>query len=146
MTEFESITFFIDRCLGNKLIVETLRGAGLAVEIHDDHFGKNAPDIDWIPEIGNRGGRLLTKGARIGKNRIERLSVADANARMFTLASQSLSGADMADIFLKAIPEMKKFIYENPAPFIAKVYQSGKVKVWKDDLVLVAELNDFLNS
>jgi hypothetical protein len=71
---------------------------------------------------------------------------ADANARMFTLASQSLSGADMADIFLKAIPEMKKFICENPAPFIAKVYQSGKVKVWKDDLVLVAELNDFLNS
>jgi hypothetical protein len=41
MTEFESITFFIDRCLGNKLIVETLRGAGLTVEIHDDHFSKN---------------------------------------------------------------------------------------------------------
>jgi hypothetical protein len=41
---------------------------------------------------------------------------------------------------------MKKFIYENPAPFIAKVYQGGKVKAWKDDLALVAELNDFLNS
>jgi PIN like domain len=70
MTEFESITFFIDRCLGNKLIVETLRGAGLTVEIHDDHFGKNAPDVDWIPEIGNRGWIILTKDARIGKNRI----------------------------------------------------------------------------
>jgi hypothetical protein len=146
MSEFESITFFIDRCLGNKLIVETLREAGLAVEIHDDHFGKNAPDVDWIPEIGKRGWIILTKDARIGKNRIERLSVADANARMFTLASQSLSGTDMADIFLKAIPEMRKFICENPAPFIAKVYQGGKVKAWKDDLALVAELNDFLNS
>lgn len=52
----------------------------------------------------------------------------------------------MADIFLQAIPEMKKFIYENSAPFIAKVYQGGKVKAWKDDLALVAELNDFLNS
>jgi hypothetical protein len=72
MTEFESITFFIDRCLGNKLIVETLRGAGLTVEIHDDHFSKNAPDIDWIPEIGQRGWVILTKDARIGKNRIER--------------------------------------------------------------------------
>jgi hypothetical protein len=146
MTKFESITFFIDRCLGNKLIVEILRGAGLVVEIHDDHFGKNAPDVDWIPEIGKREWIILTKDARIGKNQIERLSVADSNARMFTLASQSLSGADMADIFLKAIPEMKKLIYENPAPFIAKVYQGGKVKVWKDDLDLVAELNDFLNS
>jgi PIN like domain len=146
MTEFESITFFIDRCLGNKLIVETLRGAGLTVEIHDDHFGKNAPDVDWIPEIGNRGWIILTKDARIGKNRIERLSIADANARMFTLASQNLSGTDMADIFLKAIPEMKKFIRENSSPFIAKVYQGGKVKAWKDDLELVAELDDFLSS
>lgn len=146
MTEFESITFFIDRCLGNKLIVETLREAGLSVEIHDDHFGKNAPDVDWIPEIGQRGWVILTKDARIGKNRIERLSVADARVRMFTLASQSLSGTDMADIFLNAIPEMKKFIYEKPAPFIAKVYQGGKVKAWKDDLALLAELDDFLNS
>jgi hypothetical protein len=146
MTEFESITFFIDRCLGNKLIVEPLRWAGLTVEIHDDHFSKNAPDIDWIPEIGQRGWVILTKDARIGKNRIERLSVADARVRMFTLASQSLSGIDMADIFLNAIPEMKKFIYENPAPFIAKVYQGGKVKTWKDDLALLAELDDFLNS
>jgi hypothetical protein len=145
MTEFESITFFIDRCLGNKLIVEPLRWVGLSVEIHDDHFSKNAPDIDWIPEIGARGWVILTKDARIGKNRIERLSVADARVRMFTLASQSLSGTDMADIFLKAIPEIKKFIYENPAPFIAKVYQAGKVKAWKDDLALLAELNDFLN-
>jgi hypothetical protein len=143
MIEFESVTFFIDRCLGNKLIVETLRGAGLAVEIHDDHFGKNAPDIDWIPEIGTRGWVILTKDARIGKNRIERLAVADAGARMFTLASQSLSGADMADIFLQAVPEMKKFIYENPAPFIAKVYQGGKVKAWKDDRSLLTELDDF---
>jgi hypothetical protein len=146
MTEFESITFFIDRCLGNKLIVETLRGAGLTVEIHDDHFSKNAPDVDWIPEIGQRGWVILTKDAKIGKNLIERLAVADASVRMFTLASQSLSGTDMADIFLNAIPEMKKFIYENPEPFIAKVYQGGKVKAWKDDLALVAELNDFLNS
>lgn len=145
MTEFESITFFIDRCLGNKLIVEPLRWADLSVEIHDDHFSKNAPDVDWIPKIGQRGWVILTKDARIGKNRIERLSVADARVRMFTLASQSLSGADMADIFLKAITEMKKFIYENPAPFIAKVYQGGKVKSWNDDLALLAELDDFLN-
>jgi hypothetical protein len=41
MIEFEPTTFFIDRCLGNKLIVETLRSAGVSVEIHDDHFGKN---------------------------------------------------------------------------------------------------------
>jgi PIN like domain len=146
MIELESITFFIDRCLGNKLIVETLREAGLSVEIHDDHFGKNAPDVDWIPEVGQRRWIVLTKDARIGKNRIERLAVADSNVRMFTLASQSLSGVDMADIFLNAIPAMKKFICENPAPFIAKVYQGGKVKAWKDDQSLLTELTEFFSS
>jgi predicted nuclease of predicted toxin-antitoxin system len=129
MIELESTTFFIDRCLGNKLIVETLRAAGVSVEIHDDHFGKNTQDVDWIPEIGKRGWVILTKDARIGKNQMERLAVADAEVRMFVLVSQNLSGTDMADVFVKAIPAMEKFILKNIAPFIAKVDRESKVKV-----------------
>jgi len=144
MIEFEPTTFFIDRCLGNKLIVETLRSAGVNVEIHDDHFGKNTQDVDWIPEIGKRGWVILTKDARIGKNKIERLAVADAGVIMFVLVSQNLSGADMANIFLKAIPEMEKFILKYIAPFIAKVDRDSKVKVWKDNPDLLSELDDFL--
>jgi PIN like domain len=152
MIEFESTTFFIvqlcctvgNRCLGNKLIVETLRAAGVSVEIHDDHFGKNTQDVDWIPEIGKRGWVILTKDARIGKNQMERLAVADARVRMFVLVSQNLSGTDMADIFVKAIPAMEKFILKNIAPFIAKVDRESKVKVWKDNLDLLSELDEFL--
>jgi predicted nuclease of predicted toxin-antitoxin system len=144
MIESEFTTFFIDRCLGNRLIVETLRLAGVNVEIHDDHFGKNTQDVDWIPEIGKRGWVILTKDARIGKNKIERLAVADAEVRMFVLVSQNLSGADMANIFLQAIPEMEKFTLKNIAPFIAKVDRDSKVKVWKDNLDLLSELDEFL--
>ena len=146
MTEFESTTFFIDRCLGNKLIVETLRAANVMVEIHDDHFRKNTQDVDWIPEIGKRGWVILTKDARIGKNQIERLAVADARVKMFVLVSQNLSGADMANIFLKSIPEMEKFIRRNISPFIAKVDRDSKVKAWKDNLALRSELDRFLSS
>jgi PIN like domain len=60
MIESEFTTFFIDRCLGNRLIAETLRSVGVHIEIHDDHFGKNAQDVDWIPEIGKRGWVVLT--------------------------------------------------------------------------------------
>jgi predicted nuclease of predicted toxin-antitoxin system len=144
MIELESTTFFIDRCLGNKLIVETLRAAGVKVEIHDDHFGKNTQDVDWIPEVGRKGWIILTKDARIGKNQIERLAVADARVRMFVLVSQNLSGADMANIFVTAIPTMEKFIAYNLAPFIAKVDRAGNVKAWKKDLDLMAELDIFL--
>lgn len=144
MTEFDHTTFFIDRCLGNRLIVETLRATGVNVEIHDDHFGKNTQDVDWIPEIGRRGWIILTKDARIGKNQMERLAVADAKVRMFVLVSQNLSGADMANIFVTAIPAMEKFIVQNLAPFIAKVDRNGKAKAWKSNLELIAELDDFL--
>jgi predicted nuclease of predicted toxin-antitoxin system len=66
MSEIEDITiFYIDRCLGNKIIVETLLAAGLKVEIHDDHFAKNAADIEWITEVGRRGWIILTKDAKI---------------------------------------------------------------------------------
>jgi 5S rRNA maturation endonuclease (ribonuclease M5) len=145
MIELEITTFFIDRCLGNKVIVEPLREAGIRVEIHDDHFSKNAQDTDWIPVIGERKWIILTKDARIGKNRLERLAVAGANVRMFVLSSQDLSGIDMADIFIRAMPEIKKFISRNMVPFIAKIHQNGKVNSWKDAADLLTELEQFLS-
>jgi hypothetical protein len=100
MNQLQATTFFIDRCLGTKAIVEALREINVSVEIHDAHFMQGALDVDWLPEVGNRGWVILTKDARIGKNQIERMAVASANIRMFVLASQNLSGSDMADAFI----------------------------------------------
>ncbi len=47
---------------------------------------------------------------------------------MFVLVSQNLSGAEMANIFVTAIPTMEKFAAHNLAPFIAKIDRDGKVK------------------
>ena len=96
----QQIIFFIDRCLG-KLVVSTLRNASISVEAHDDHFAKNALDVEWLPEVGKRGWVIITKDARIGRNQTERLAVTNANAKMFTLASQNLVGREMANIFLQ---------------------------------------------
>jgi predicted nuclease of predicted toxin-antitoxin system len=144
MSEVLTTTFFIDRCLGNKLIVETLRTAGLKVEIHDDHFSKDALDTDWIPEVAKRKWIILTKDAKISKNQLERLAVASAKVKMFILASQQLSGSQMADIFETAIPSMYELISRNSAPFIAKVYQNGSAKMWRDSEDLLLELEQFL--
>jgi hypothetical protein len=144
MSEVLATTFFIDRCLGNKVIVETLRVAGVKVEIHDDHFSKDALDTDWIPEVGKRKWVILTKDAKISKNQLERLTVASVKAKMFILASQRLSGSEMAEIFEKAIPSMYELIGRNPAPFIAKIYQDGSAKMWKDSEDLLSELEQFL--
>lgn len=134
------ITFFIDRCLGSKRIVTALKSSGIAVEIHDDHFAKDAQDVDWLPEVGKQGWVVLTKDAKISKNHLERMAVTNAGISMFTLASQNLSGKEMADIFLKSVSKMQEFVRKHPAPFIAKVYRDGRVEMWKDAQTLLDEL------
>lgn len=134
------IIFFIDRCLGKKHIAKTLNSSGVAVEIHDDNFGQNATDVDWLPEVGKRGWVVLTKDAKIGKNHLERMAVTNAGISMFTLVSQNLSGKQMADIFLGAVTKMKEFVRKHPAPFIAKVYRDGRVEMWKNAQTLLDEL------
>ncbi|WP_414755549.1 hypothetical protein [Anabaena sp. CCY 9910] len=140
MTQPQSITFFIDRCLGNKCIVEKLRSAGLTIEIHDEHFAKDAQDVDWLPEVGKRGWVVLTKDGKISNNCLERIAVARAEIKMFTFASQSLSGEEMAEILLKVIVKMQGFVRKHPAPFIAKIYRDGKISMWKDSETLTKEL------
>jgi len=144
MTQPQSITFFIDRCLGSKSIVETLRKAGISVEIHDEHFDKGAQDVDWLPEVGKKGWVVLTKDDRISKNHLERIAAARSQVKMFVLASQNLQGKDMAAIFLKAIVPMQEFVRKHPAPFIAKIYRDGNITLWKDSQMLLEELERFL--
>jgi predicted nuclease of predicted toxin-antitoxin system len=143
MNKTEEIVFFIDRCLGRKQVPESLRQLGISVECHDSHFPKEAQDTEWMPEVGKRGWIVLTKDARIGKRTLEKIAVTRAGIRMFVLASQNLSGADMAAAFQKAIEAMQSFARENPAPFIAKVYRDGRVEEWKNHLVLQAEVKEF---
>lgn len=139
---FDKITFFIDRCLGNRQIAEAIQSLGICVETHDQHFPKNALDIEWIPKIAEKKWIILTKDEKIGKNAIERQVLARSGLRMFTLAAQGLSGEEMVNIFQKAIIPMQKFIEKNPAPFIAKIYRNGDVKAWKAAEVLLAEIKN----
>jgi predicted nuclease of predicted toxin-antitoxin system len=145
MSQGQSITFFIDRCLGSQQIAQVLRNTGILIEIHDDHFAKNAQDVDWLPEVGRRGWVILTKDTNIGKRPLKRIAVANANIKMFTLASQNLAGKDMAEILSSAIGKMKKFAQKYPAPFIAKVYRDGKVEMWKDAQILLFEMRQSQN-
>ncbi len=56
-----SLIFFVDGSLGQKVIAEKLRGTGVNVEIHDDHFSQNARDQDWLSDVGKRGWMSLRK-------------------------------------------------------------------------------------
>src|SRR5438270_11545619 len=61
----ESETFFLDRCLGKKILASALRAANLKIEVHDDHFAPDAKDEYWLRVVGARGWIVLTSDRRI---------------------------------------------------------------------------------
>jgi hypothetical protein len=63
---------------------------------------------------------------------------------MFILVAQRLSGREMSDVFSEAAIKMQALISKHSAPFIAKIYQDGNVKLWKNDEDLLTELEDFI--
>ncbi|HKY07067.1 MAG TPA: hypothetical protein VJQ55_02450 [Candidatus Binatia bacterium] len=125
----EPLVFFIDRCLGRKIVAQALRELGGTVEIHDDHFAPDAKDEDWLVEVGNRGWIVLTKDDRIRYRITERTALASARVRTFVLASSQLHGAEMASAFVKALPKIKELIAKYPPPFIGRVSRSGNISL-----------------
>lgn len=125
----ETPVFFVDRSLGKRVIAESLRAAGARVEIHDDYFAPDAPDEDWLGEVGKRGWVVLTKDKRIQHRILEQAAVANSKVRLFALTAGNLQGPEMAGIFVAALPRMTRLVRGNPAPFIAKVTRSGAVSM-----------------
>jgi predicted nuclease of predicted toxin-antitoxin system len=134
------ITFFTDWCIG-KTVPEALRSAGARVEVHGDHFAPETPDIEWLREVSQRGWAVLTKDKAISKNQLELMAIAEARAKVFMFASGNLSRAEMSLICVNAVEQMEKFAIGNPAPFIAKIYKSSKVSLWKNKTQLLKLLS-----
>ena len=74
---------------------------------------------------------MLTKDEAIGRNPLEAAVVKASGACVFALASQDLTGPQMAAVFVAARHRIKQFAHKPQGPFVAKVYRDGAVKPWK---------------
>ena len=125
----DPLIFFLDRSLGKHVVADALRQAGAAVEVHDDHFSQAAHDEEWLREVGQRGWIVLTRDDRIRYRLHERTALIQAGVRAFVLVRRSISGPAMAAAFVNALPAMRQFVARYPAPFIARVTQTGNVSL-----------------
>jgi predicted nuclease of predicted toxin-antitoxin system len=121
--------FFLDRSLGKILIATALRQAGAIVHIHDDYFPPNAKDEDWLTQVGRNSWIVLTKDHRIRYRNLEREALMNAGVGAFILTAGDLQGDEMAEIFVKALPAIAKFLRKHKKPFIAKVARDGSVSL-----------------
>jgi predicted nuclease of predicted toxin-antitoxin system len=121
----EESTFYTDECLGRHDVADALRAAGLKIEPWHRHFPPRTPDVEWLPYCGERGWVVLTKDKAIRRVEAEMAKVISSRVRMFTLTSGSMSGRQMASVFLGRRLAMARMLNANRYPFVATVSSSG---------------------
>jgi len=130
--QLESHTFYVERSLGGKVVPDHLQQNGLNIERHKSHFVHNAEDVEWLPFCGQKGWVVLTKDKAIRSNEVELTALIRAGVACFVISSGEMTGEDMANAFIKALPHIARFINNKPRPFIARVSPEGNVEMWID--------------
>ncbi|MGQ0658873.1 MAG: hypothetical protein ACT4NU_12420 [Chromatiales bacterium] len=92
------------------VVAAALREAGAAVEVHDDHFPQGAPDTVWLEAVGRKGWVVPTKDERIRYRDAERKALLTAGVRAFVLTAKDLSRPALANVFLQALPAMRRLL------------------------------------
>jgi PIN like domain len=133
-SQHDDLVFFLDRCLGKKIVAERLGSAGLRVEVHADHFPEteNSPeehDGIWLITVGRKGWVILTKDERIRRNQIELAALLASGAPSFASTAGNITGEQLADSFLAAMPQIRRFLKRHQPPFIATVSRLGTVRM-----------------
>jgi hypothetical protein len=121
------LTFFTDRDLGRQFPA-ILRAAGVKIEQHDDHFGPDTLDEQWIGEVGRRGWIAITRDARIRYSPLALSVLMEYGTQLFVLVGK-LKTTEAAEMFLKWREKIVSTIQSESEPFIAKIRRDG-VYMW----------------
>jgi hypothetical protein len=115
--------------MGRKLGA-ALIDAGVQAITHDSVFAEqDTPDEVWLARAGKEGWVVLTKDKLIRKRPIEREALLSSGVRAFVFSGGNLSGVEMAESIVRALPRMARIIASTPAPFIARITGAGSVEV-----------------
>jgi hypothetical protein len=120
-----SLTFFLDYQIGRYVVAEALRAAGARVEVHIDHFAQNAPDLEWIPEVGRHGWVLITKDENIRRNPLERAAYLAASLRGFIVTGGDMGGGELAELLTSRLPGMVRRVANKRGPMLFTVSRGG---------------------
>lgn len=124
------LIFFLDRQLGRYKVANTLRAAGLRVEIHDAHLPPDAEDTQWLRLAGENGWVVITRDERIRYRRAEMRELRRAKVRAFVVVARgNLRAESIADIILRSLPQMRETVQLNRPPFVAKIWRDGKLAI-----------------
>ncbi len=124
-----ALVFFIDRSLGKNAVPTALRNAGEKVILHDDLFAQAAKDEEWLGRAGREGWIVLSADKKIRYREGEREALKAAGVCAFILTTKGgVTGAQMGEAFVKALPRIKAHLLKQAPPLIAHVWKDGSVE------------------
>lgn len=111
-------------------IATALSEAGVTTITHDSEFPEqDTPDEVWLARAGSEGWIVLTKDKLIRKRPIERQALLASGVRAFVFTGGNLSGVEMRESIIGALPRALRVVESTPPPFIARITGSGDVAV-----------------
>ena len=129
----DAVAFFVDRCLGSKLVPEALEAAGFTVVRWADHFTqeKELDDTAWLKLAAEHGWLVLTKDTSGQAKPVELLAIQDAGCAVFQLANAQMSGRVQAAVIASSAQRMLSFAKKHETPFIARIHRNGTVHMYR---------------
>lgn len=122
---------FIDRDAWSHVLDAELRAAGIPFVAHRDLFRPDAPDAEWIAEVGRQRWVVITRDQNIRRRPNELRAVRAAGLHLFALTSGNLSAAETARVIIKAWRSIQQHAASTPAPALFSISRGGDVRLTK---------------
>ena len=97
---------------------------------HDDVFARDTDDEVWLRQAGRRRWVVLMKDDRIRYRPGQQRAVIESGVACFCLhPSKGMTGEDMAEALVKALPKILRIVAANPrGGYIRGVNRQGRVR------------------
>lgn len=112
------------------MIAKELRERGIDVRIQDElaDIPRQTEDVEWAKLVAAQGWLAITRDKRIQYRAAEKQALVDAKLGLFVLVSRrNLTRSEIVDQIALAVPKMLEFLKNNKPPFIAGIYQDGRL-------------------
>ena len=126
----ERVVFFLDACLGRKILPGTLRECGIPVEIHDDHFRERTPDEKWLAIVGRQRWLAVTQDKNIRYRASEKQAVRDYKVAVLIIRAQQADAKEVGNILCANHARIIRYVLGHKHPMMFGITCHGKIRTY----------------
>lgn len=114
------IVFFLDRSMGRNVVANALRAAGAIVEVHDDHFEEDTPDVEWIASVSKRRRVAILRDEAVLKVAGEFDCIVRNHARLVMPDVRKGNAAAWSHTLVECLPKIVRYVAKHDGPYFIR--------------------------